>query len=290
MQKLSFFLIKILIKLFAMQPLWLLYFYSDIFYVITYYLIGYRKKVVKRNISKSFPQMTDNEIINIEKKFYHHFCDLIFEIIKAFSISKKQILKRMVFKNHNLLEQKYNEGKSIMLISGHYNNWEWNVAYGYLTSFSGIFSYRPLQSKSFDRLMVELRTKSGTSAVPEQLIYKTILSKVAQNEKMIIWLLADQRPPKGQGYWTKFMGQDASFYLGIEKIAKKINADVVFLNIEKVKRGYYEAEFIPIISNASQSADYEIMNAFIKQLEHQITCKPEFYLWSHNRWKYKKEE
>jgi len=262
---------------------------SDVLYLIIYYVIGYRKKIVFKNLYNSFPEKSSDEIKDITKKYYRHLCDFFIEAIKTINITKKQLDRRFRYINPEVINELYNKKKDITLISGHYANWEWGATMPMFVKHTVLVIYLPLQNKISNKLINKLRSKFGIKPAAMHEIYKEILKHKERGEHTITWFLGDQRPPKRSKYWTKFMNQETAIYLGAEKIAQKLNHAVFFLDTQKIRRGYYEISFIPLFNNSKDTNEYEITEAHVRILEERIKEKPEFWLWSHNRWKHKRK-
>ncbi len=181
------------------------------------------------------------------------------------------------------------KNKDVALVSGHYGNWEWMVNFPEKIRYKFLVIYRPLKVKSVDKIIRNIRGKYGAIMIPAKETYKEVLKYKQNSQHVILWSLVDQRPPRRNKYWTKFLNQDTSFYTGYEKIAQKLNMAVVFMTVKKLKRGYYNVRFKKLYENTSGFPDYEITNKVIKTLEDSIAERPEYWLWSHNRWKHKRE-
>jgi KDO2-lipid IV(A) lauroyltransferase len=290
MSKIIYKLFYSFIWLFTAIPFNILYLFSDLFHILLQYIIGYRKKVTYRNLSRSFPDKDIKEIKNIAKMFYSHLCDFGIESLKTIHLSKKQIDKRYKFENTEIFEALFNKNKDVALVSGHYGNWEWMVNFPEKIPHKFLVVYRPLKVKLVDKLIHDIRSKYGAIMIPVKETYKEILKYKQNNQHVILWSLVDQRPPRRNKYWTKFLNQDTSFYTGFEKIAMKLNMAVVFMSVKKIKRGYYNVRFEQLYENTSDLPDFEITKKVIKTLEDSIVKKPEYWLWSHNRWKHKREK
>lgn len=270
-------------------PYKLFYALSDAICFLMYDILGYRKKVVRNNLQLSFPEKSLSEIIAIEKKFYHHFCDTFLEMIKTIHISEKEIQKRMIFKNLSVLEEFYSKKQSFILMCGHYNSYEWLLSLALHLNCPAYAIYTPLTNPYFDRLIKETRAKFNAFLVSRYEIQSVINKNRNSGEMCVYGLASDQSPRNGKKqYWRTFMGVYVPVLTGAERISKQIGMPVVYCKIEKVKRGYYTTEFEVITDNPNAMPDYEITDIFTELLEKQIREKPEFYLWSHNRFKYKK--
>lgn len=290
MQLVGFLVAFPFIWLLSLLPLRVLYVISDILYFPVFYLLKYRKKVVYMNIKKVFPEYTDEEVDQTAKKFYRYFCGLLMEIIKVVSMSEKQLKRRYKYKNPEVLYDLYNKGKHAIAVTAHYGNWEWISAVSDVTPYKSMSVYKPLNNKYVDKFLTKVRSRYGADLVPMAQAVRYILRYKKENRLSISCFIADQRPFINYiQYWTKFLGQDTPVYLGTEKLAKQLDLAVVFLRVVPVKRGYYEVEVVKLFENAKDTAPYEITEAHLKELEKLIREKPEYWLWTHNRWKYKYE-
>ena len=286
--KLRNFIFKILFYCLSLLPLWCLYFISDFLYLVIYKLIGYRTRVVRDNLKNSFPEKSDIELISIEKKFYHHFFDLIIESIKSISISESQMRKRLVFKNIEMFDKYFDQNKSVVLTVSHYGNWEWGILGVSLAAKQKMMGvYKIINDSFFNNLMNTTRGRFGADLVEMKDSLRHIIS--TKDECKIIGLLADQSPVKNESnYWTTFLNQESSVYLGPEKIATKMNYPVLFCKIQKVRRGRYEFYLEELCTNPEKTTKGEITSLYLRKSEQTINENPEFWLWTHRRWKHKK--
>ena len=286
-----FYIFYAIIWTFAWLPLPVLYVISDLIYPLIYHVAGYRKKVVRRNLTLAFPEKSLEDIIRIEKKFYHYFCDLMLETIRQIHATKAEMKKRMAFENMDLLTAHAKEGRSVMLMTAHYCNWEWtSVICLHLSSdFKAYPVYQRLQNKHFDKLMYQLRSRYGAVNVEKEDLVRTMLNMRKEGVQGVFGMISDQSPmARFIRYRMDFLHQDTPVFLGTEQLAKKYNYPVYYLDIQRVKRGYYRAVVRPITVSPTETAEYEITTNFMRQLEKDIQQKPEFWLWSHNRWKHSK--
>lgn len=290
MTSLGYYLLFGFTWLISLIPFWLLYRISDILYLIIYYIVGYRKKIVFSNLRRSFPEKDKKEIDRIAKKFYRHFCDFLVEFIKNFSIPLKQHEKRFKYQNLELIHQLGEEGKDFALVMAHYNNWEWLLFFPLKIVHKLLAIYRPLQNKAMDRLSRKMRNRYNPLLTPMEHIFRQAMNYRSEKRLFSILFLADQRPPRSNHFWTIFLNQETSFFEGVEKISQKMNLAVIFLDIQKKKRGYYEARFVELFHNAAETGKNEIMLSCIHQMDKQITANPAYWLWSHNRFKHKRPE
>ncbi len=286
MQRLLYILAYPILWLLSILPMRILYIKSTALYFLVYYIIGYRKKVVKDNLALTFPEKTQQERNRIAKQFFKHLCDVIFETIKAFTISEKEIRKRFVVTNIEILEPYYQNDKSILLMAGHYGNWEWSGILNKLMQHQAHAVYKPLDSKQFDALVKKTREHFGGIIVSNKKIVAVLFRKWKKGIKTLTYILSDQTPKVGAfKHRDTFMGIDVPMFTGTEELAKKLDFAVLYLKVEKVKRGYYTATFVPFVDNPKDYPDFQITRMFFDALETQIREKPEFYLWSHKRWK-----
>ena len=282
--------------LLSLLPMKILYFISDIFYVLVYNIFGYRKKIVISNITNSFPEKSKEEINRIAKQFYHHLIDIFIELIAMLHMSEKSIRKRMKYKNLDLFYELQQEGKGIAGVTGHYNNWEWLNSFQLFSSkekanYQGLAIYKPLSDKNFEKFLNRIREKFGAKAIPMNNTFKELLRQKRKSELPFPILISDQSPIKEEiNFWTNFLNQETAVYLGAEKLAQKLDMAVVFLKIRKIKRGYYETSFELITKNAKETTEGEITKKHVKLLEDLIKENPQYWMWSHKRWKHKRED
>ena len=284
------YLLTAIIWIISIMPFWILYGISDIMFVVLYYLVGYRKRVVFENLRNSFPEKSEKEIMKIAHKFYHNLCDLFLEVIKVRTISQKKLVKRLSFKNIEIVNHLYNEGRSIMAIAGHIGNWEWvGVNMKYFFKHKPFAVVKPLNSKFWEEYLSRIRLRFAKEGL---IPFKQTLRVLVKNKDSIsLTLLAgDQTPTKSEiEYWTPFLNQETPVFLGTEKIAKALNMAVLFFNIQRIKRGHYEIDISVLTENPKDTAENEITEMHVRALEKAIIANPDNWLWSHRRWKHKKE-
>jgi KDO2-lipid IV(A) lauroyltransferase len=267
-----------------------LYLISDLFYVITYRVAGYRKAVVRGNLERSFPEMEAEMIVKVMKKFYHHFCDLMLETAISHFFTPESGLKRISYENPELLDELYRKGKIILGVTAHYGNWEYLSTLPLVTEIPVNAIYKPLKNRYFDRMVIESRSRLGVKVVTMEKITRELIAHHRENHPVMSLVLADQRPPyQNIQYWTRFLNQDTPMFLGTEKLSKKLDAAVVFIKIRKASRGHYRVEFQLITDRPETKAPFEITNDHVRILEDMIREAPEYWLWSHKRWKYSYE-
>ena len=267
----------------------LIYLFSDFLYLILYHVISYRKKLVRKNLALAFPEKTFLERKIIEKKYYKHLSDLFLESFKSLNISEVDIKKRYSFKNIELLDELYKKKKNIILMGGHYASWEWFFIIDRLTDYRINAIYKKLSNKYFDSLIKKIRSKYNGNLISTKNTFKEILKNTKLKGLNIYGFASDQSPKKNKAtYWNNFLNNFVPFHTGAEIIAKKYDMAVVYMNVEKVKRGYYLASFKLITDKPKKYKDFKITEDFIKLLENQIFKAPEYYTWTHNRFKHRK--
>ncbi|EDM43430.1 putative lipd A biosynthesis related exported protein [unidentified eubacterium SCB49] len=288
MQKIIYYIIYPLFWLLSLLPLSVLYVFSDIFYLIAYRLIGYRKKVVRANIAMAFPKKNEVERKTIEREFYHHLCDIVVESIKSISISETEINNRFKILNMEVLNDLYAKDKSVLLLCGHYASWEWSGIINKWMPYKGYAVYKPLRNKKINDLVRDLRGKYGGDIVSNKKIVPILFRNKRDAVKSLTLFLSDQSPKKSNArHADTFMGIKVPVFTGAEELSKKLDTAVVYLKIEKKKRGYYEASFKTLAENTGHIPDYQVTRMFLNEVENQIHEAPAYYLWSHKRWKHK---
>jgi KDO2-lipid IV(A) lauroyltransferase len=274
----------------SLLPFWFLFLIADVLYVLLYYITGYRRKVVYENLRNSFPEKTEKEIRLLEKQYFKYLGDLIVETIKMISISEKQILRRVYLTNPELIEKYHNEGRSLIAAVGHYCNWEWCVLrFSLIPQYQKIMVYKPLQDAPSDKYYLKVRGRFGVTLVQ----MRSTLRKLTELRRSLTFtvLAADQTPVRHETqYYTQFLNQQTAVFEGIEKMAIMFNSAIVFGKIKRVKRGFYEYKFVPMVDEPKQTEPYEITNLYLHTLEDMIKEEPQYWLWSHRRWKFKPEE
>lgn len=265
-----------------------LYLLSDFLYVIIYCVFGYRKKIVYHNLKLSFPEKSEREIFSIRKQYYHYLADLIVETVKCFSISKKEILKRLDFPK-DFTRKNNLEGKSFILLLGHMGNWEWaGLTYSAYGEYKMHIVYHQLSNKKFDELMYKMRSKFGAHLSKMEDTLRGMLA--LKNQATVTCLVADQNPSPKNAYWTNFLNRKTAFFKGPFKLAQKFNQPIIYINIKRVSRGKYLAEPTLVSYDSKSASEDEILEKFVRLLEKNIQDTPPYWLWSHRRWKHKYED
>ncbi len=288
MEGFLYYLVYFVLRALALLPLRVLYVISGLIYLLAFHILGYRKQVVYGNLRNSFPEKSAGEIDLIARRFYRHLCDLTVEIIYLAGISRKEIGRRVRYNNPQVIEKYFSEGRHVAAIMGHYGNWEWLCGFPVLTGYRCISVYRQLKSNIFERLMLRLRTRFGANLVPMKMAIRKIYEFDKKGIPTLNAFMADQAPPREKAYWVGFLNQDTPVYPGVEILARKMDMAVVYFKMNKVRRGYYEFDFIPLFDNARETTGHQITHAHVRMLEKQIKEKPEYWLWSHRRWKVKR--
>ena len=271
-------------------PLRFHYFVSDLIFLLVYHVVRYRRDVVYKNLRNSFPKKSHKEINLTARKFYHFFCDTFIETLYFDRISETEIKKRLTLLNQEVLEQFLEKGRPVILALGHYNNWEWNCSWPLNSKYHGYVIYKKLTNKSFDLFYYNMRARFGIVPLERSDTYKKLIADHNNNANFVSAFLMDQTPRKYEiQYWTTFLNQDTPVLTGTEKVARKLDAAVLFCNVRKLKRGYNQLEFSVIVEHAKDTVPFEITEKATRKIEEMIIQQPELWLWSHKRWKHKRE-
>jgi len=275
--------------LLSLLPLSLLFFFARLLYYLLYYVIGYRKKVVRQNLTQSFPEKSLTEIKTIEKKFFRYLAELIFEIIKMTSISKAETLKRIKFTGLEQLETHFKTGESVLACTGHYGNWELGtLALGLSISAKTMVIYKPINNKIFETWFDCMRTKYGNVFIAMRQTLRGMATY--KSEPTLLCFASDQSPTREETkYFVDFLHQQTAALLGVEKIARSTKRPVYYFKVNVVKKGYYHVEVLPMCLDPANMDEFAITNLHFKFLENIIKEQPQYWLWSHKRWKFKPE-
>lgn len=288
MQLLAYILIYPILWFISILPFRLLYALSDFLYIFMYYVFRYRKQTVIDNLRLVFPEKSDHEIKIITKKFFHHFCDMILESIKSMNISLESMKARYTFKNLDIIKEFEKQNKSIVLMCAHYGSWEWIFILQTYTTHRGYGIYKRLQNKYFDRLIKSIRARYNSYLITTKETFSVLEDAKKNGILSMNGFASDQSPKKHKAHhWNEFMGIKVPVHTGAEMLAKKLDMPVVFFAVERKKRGYYEATFQTLAEKPTDFKDYEITDKFLKLVEAQIHEAPEYYLWTHKRWKHR---
>lgn len=270
-----------------------LYVLSDILYVVIYKIAGYRTRIVRRNMAAAFPDKSTVELKRLERAFYHHFSDYVVETIKLAHISLEEIQRRAFLRNPELVNRIMDQGHTCaILLMGHYGNWEWfsgsNARFGGSRAYQ---IYRPLNNKAFDRLFIHLRTHFGSYGIKKNDTIRDIMHLKQTKTRSVVIFLADQTPSKANlHYWTDFLNQDTAILTGPERIARKLNLPVFFLDTQKIRRGYYAIDIKLITETPKETPENYITERYARLTEEMILRAPAYWLWTHKRWKHKHEQ
>ena len=277
----------------SLLPFWVHYLLSDFIYLILYKLVGYRKQVVRENLTISFPEKSKEELLRIERRFYHFLGDYFAESVKLMTISKQSLRRRLVFKNTEAIEECVESGQSCAVFLGHYCNWEWITSLPLWVTPKAQCGqiYHPIENKDFDRLFLRLRQRLGAVCIPMQDTLRKILEFRQAGQPVVIGYISDQKPHwVNIHHWVDFLHHDTPVLTGTERIARKMNHAVFYLDVRRLRRGYYEAEFKLITREPQQMPEFKLTDIYYQMLEASIQRAPEFWLWSHNRWSRTREE
>ena len=289
MQLLTYILIYPFIWLLSILPFRILHFISDGLYFLLYYVFGYRKKIVFDNIKLAFPEKSDVEVTRITKKSYRHFVDVFVEIIKLFTISKEQLAKRYKIGNIDCIKNLEKQQRSGILMGGHYANWEWIFLLNTQVKINGYAVYNKINNPYFDKKIRATRGRFNTTLINAKETFSVITSNKKNNIPSLYGFLSDQSPQMSKThYWSHFFGVDnLPIHTGAELLAKKHDLAVLFFKTKRVKRGYYEVNFELITDDPRSFKDYELTDIYLRKVEEQVKEAPEFYFWTHKRFKHR---
>jgi len=279
-----------LLYLISLLPFWLLYLISDVIFLLLYYVVKYRRRVVAENLQNAFPEKTQQQRDRIEKQYFKYLADLLVESVKLLTISRQSVAKRITISNKELITNAFASGKSVIGVLGHYGNWEMGaLRFSLLFDEPRIIVYKPLNDKFFDEVFINMRSRFGATLVNMRQTMRKLVEY--RNERTITVMVGDQTPGKPEAtYFTRFLNQPTAVFLGVEKLAKLTDSVVVFCDVRITKRGQYHCNFVQLFAEPKQTDEYEITNAHVHYLEQVIKHEPQYWLWSHRRWKYKPED
>ncbi len=291
MKNLTYYLSFALWFIISLLPLWVFYRLSDGLYYLVYHVVRYRRRVVYANLRSSFPEKSEAEIERIAKDFYSFFCDYIVETLKFFSMGEKNIRKRMKFEGLNQVKEDFANGRSVSVYLGHYCNWEWISSLGlHLDEQCGQI-YHPLENATLDRLFLYMRGRFKAQSIKMDDTFLTILKWKKEGRKNIVGYIADQVPGYNNiHYWADFLHHDTPVFTGAERISKIMDTAVYYIDVERPRRGYYVARFIKIADSLNEHPVFFATEQYFRLLEQNIQRAPQYWLWSHKRWKRTREE
>ncbi|HEY0299163.1 MAG TPA: lysophospholipid acyltransferase family protein [Arachidicoccus sp.] len=284
-----YYLVRPFIYLISILPFPCLYFLSDLLHIGLYHVGGYRKSIVRGNLTLSFPEMAPNEIKKLEKQYYRYLCDLFLETLKTVSISAKKLQRHCNVDDTTLqlFDRLYRENKSIIIVMGHKGNWEWACNVLALQCKQPVYViYHPLNNLRFDKLLYRMRTRLGTHIIPMQNTFQQL--KRMEQDVSISVFIADQSPSPQTAYWTDFLNQDTAFFRGPERISSKLRQTVVYASIRQTKRSHYTVHAETMAGSHVSYKQGELTEMYARELEKDIKSQPQTWLWSHRRWKHRR--
>lgn len=295
MKNVAYYLLYSIVYLLSLLPFWLLYLLSDGLFVLVYHVAKYRRKIVWKNLSESFPEKDGHELHIIEKEFYQWLCDYIVETIKLLTISDKELLRRFEFRGTDQVDQCFEEGQDCAGILGHYCNWEWlsGACLNFKRDPNAILGliYHPLYNEVFDRLFFAIRSSHRGLCVPKKDILRHLVKLRRENRRSLFGYISDQAPKwENMHLWVQFLNHDTPVFTGGERIMRKMNNAIYYIDMERPRRGYYICTYKLITRQPNTLPENAITAEFFKLLEQSIRRQPAYYLWTHNRWKRGREE
>ena len=291
MAKLGFHIVKLWVAFLSIHPYWLLYLKSDVFYFLVYHLLHYRRKVVRQNLLRSFPDKDEKEIKSIERRFYHNLCDLFVEAPKMLRMKANGYQSRITYTNLELVQQLYEQGKSVFYAIPHSGNWEWfGKMIPQLTPHKSLAVYKRVKNPVFERLMLYIRTCDSALEMVESNMTFRRLTQLRDGQNAVLMMADQTSPGLPSDYWTEFLHQDTCWFTGIERIAKKLDYAIVFVDMRRKGRGRYEVSFELITDNPKEMKEGDIMERYVRCVERFIENNPDNWLWSHRRWKHTRQQ
>lgn len=289
----TYHLLYFFLKLLSYIPFRVMYVISDVLYVLIYYIFRYRRAIVRKNLTESFLEKSSCEIIDIEKKFYRFFADNLLETCKMTTISREEMGRRMKFTNMETFNAVQREGKSVALYMGHFGNWEWcsSMPLYFEKGTTSAEIYHKLRNESMDRLMMRNRERMGAMCVEMRKTARYINEQAKAGSTCVVGFIADQSPRKRDSrYFLHFLNHEVPVLVGTEKIAKHYGFEAWFLNVRRVRRGFYEAEYVRMHEDPKSLPDFELTAIYFRMLEEAIRRQPELYLWTHRRFKHARKQ
>ncbi len=278
------------LRLFSRLPLWVLYRISDCALPVLYYLVRYRRTVVRENLRKSFPSLSERQRRKIERRFYRFFCDYGVETVKLLTISKEEMMRRMRMEGCEEMDRELDKQPFVFVYLGHYANWEWVSTFSLWSRHHTAQIYRPLNDKVFDKVFYDMRSRFGSENISKYDTFRRILSLSRDGVRTHIGFISDQSPsPLNIHDWVEFLHQDTPAFTGAERIGKKVGAAAYFAHVTRPKRGYYVCRFERLAGDMASFPDYKLTELYMQRMEREIEETPHLWLWSHRRWKYTRE-
>lgn len=291
--KILYYIVLAFWYMLSLLPMKVHYLLSDLLFWVLYGLLGYRKKVIEKNLKASFPEKSEEELKRIERGFYHFFCDYIAESVKLMTIRRENLRRRMVFKGAELVDEVIESGQSCAVFLGHLCNWEWVTSLPLWVTPKAQCGqiYHPIENKDFDRLFLRSRQRMGAVCIPMADTLRKIIEFKKAGQPVVIGYISDQVPFwTNIHHWVDFLHHDTPVLTGTERIARKLNHAVFYMDVRRIRRGYYEAEFKLITREPQQMPEFKLTDIYYQMLEESIRRAPEFWLWSHKRWSRTREE
>lgn len=293
MNNILYYIVYGLWWLLSLLPMWVHYGLSSFVYIIIYKIAGYRVKVVRQNLRNSFPEKTQHELRAVERRFYHSLCDYFVETVKMMTMSRRQMRRRLVFKGTEAVNECVEQGQACAVYLGHTFNWEWITSLPMWVSQKAQCGqlYHALENKNFDRLFLSIRQRWGAVCIPLTDILRKTVEYRRNKQPTVLGYIADQVPHWNNiHHWCQFLNQDTPVMTGTERIARKNRQALFYLDVRRIKRGCYQAEFRLITRHPEELAEYQATDIYYRMLEETIRRQPELWLWSHKRWKRTREE
>ena len=291
MAKLGFHIVKLWVAFLSIHPYWLLYLKSDVYYFLVYHLLHYRRKVVRQNLLRSFPDKDEKEIKTIERRFYHNLCDLFVEAPKMLRMKANGYQSRITYTNQELVQQLYEQGKNVFYAIPHSGNWEWfGKMIPQLTPHKSLAIYKRVKNPVFEQLMLYIRTCDSALEMVESNMTFRRLTQLRDSQNAVLMMADQTSPGLPSDYWTEFLHQDTCWFTGIERIAKKLDYAIVFVDMKRKGRGRYEVSFELVTDSPKEMKDGEIMERYVRCVERFIENNPDNWLWSHRRWKHTRQQ
>ncbi len=293
MHKILYHITYSLCYLTSLLPLWVLYGISDALFVAIFHIAKYRRKLVRKHLQESFPEKSDQERHTIERQFYRWFSDYLVESIKMLSMSERQMRQRMVFKGTDVVDGIVRDGQSCAVYLGHYCNWEWITSLPLWVTPEAQCGqiYHVLENSDYDQLFLNLRQRWGAACIPMAETLRRIIKYKQEGRQVVIGYISDQVPFWNNiHHWLQFLNHDTPVLTGTERLARQTGHAVLYLDVRRLKRGYYESEFKLITREPKQMKEFEVTDIYFQMLEASIRREPACYLWTHNRWKRSHEE
>ncbi len=263
---------------------------ADVIFLVTFHLVAYRKRVVLRNLANAFPEKSETERGEIAREFYRRFSEYIVETLKAITITREELLSRVQYLNVADVQPHADKNQSIIVIASHQFNWEWALLAGCLElPFPVDAVYQRLRNSAFDKLMFETRGKFNGQPIEKSKVLRTILK--SKDRLRALGIVADQSPRKSSPkYWTNFMSQETAFFLGPEQIARAAAYPAYFFKVKRLRRGYYTVELTYLADPPYEKGSHKLLENYARATEQLVREDPPGYLWSHKRWKLKREK